>query len=310
MTHHTTIILGIDGGASKTVAILADGQGKPIARYQTAGTNKQVSGIQATLTHLYNVIEGVFRQADLPMQRVASACFGLSGVDRPSDITLMRSWADSYQIAERLTIVNDARLVLAAGTPDGHGVGLICGTGSIAFGRKPDGEMSRAGGWGYILGDEGSGYDIAIQAMRAATQAIDGRGTAFVLRDALMEKWHITNPQDLIPFVYEHPNIRQHMLEVPLIVSDLAEIGDSHSVAILDHAAQQLADIAVAAARQLKSSSTFPLAIAGSVILKTPLLQQALRECIQCHGYTAEPITPVEDPALGALRLAREQLHS
>ena len=128
---------------------------------------------------LYNAIEGVFRQADLPMQRVASACLGLSGVDRPSDISLIRSWADSFQIAERLMIVNDARLVLAAGTPAGHGVGLICGTGSIAFGRSPDGKMSRAGGWGYILGDEGSGYDIAIQAMRAATQAIDGRGQAY-----------------------------------------------------------------------------------------------------------------------------------
>ena len=123
-----------------------------------------------------------------------------------------------------------------------------------------------------------------------------------------MQKWQISNPQELIPFVYDHPDIRVHLLELPLLVSNLAEVGDQHSISILEHAAQQLSDIAIAAAVQLKLTDSFPLAIAGSVLLKTPFLQQALRENIQHHGYQAEPITPVDDPTLGALRMARELL--
>ena len=120
--HETALILGIDGGASKTVALLADQYGTVLGRSQVGGSNKQVSGVEATLSALRSVVERVFAAANLPIQSVAAACLGLSGVDRPADHALIRSWAAERRLARALEVVNDARLVLAAG-PEHSGSG-------------------------------------------------------------------------------------------------------------------------------------------------------------------------------------------
>ena len=308
--HETALILGIDGGASKTVALLADQYGTVLGRSQVGGSNKQVSGVEATLSALRSVVERVFAAANLPIQSVAAACLGLSGVDRPADHALIRSWAAERRLARALEVVNDARLVLAAGTPDGHGIGVICGTGSIAFGRTADGQVARAGGWGYLLGDEGSGYDIALQALRAAAQAADGRGTARTLLDATLELWELEQPFDLIPFVYNQADPRARLSELPPLVTQLALEGDPKAQSILQNAGDELASAAIAVARQLDLPSPFPLALSGSVIVKTPPLYDAMRTALEARGYRAEPMTLVEEPAHGALRLARALLHS
>lgn len=303
---HTPLFLGIDGGASKTVALLARADGSILARAQVGGSNKQVSGVEATLNALHQVVQAVFNAAGLPMQPVVAACLGLSGVDRPEDLVLIRGWSEERRLCEGLVVVNDARLVIAAGTPQGHGIGLICGTGSIAIGRSADGRMARAGGWGYILGDEGSGYDIALRALRAATQAADGRGPAQGILAALLEQWGRQEPFELIPYVYNQGDPRASLSELPPLIGRLAENGDEDAAKILDQAGEDLAAMVLAAAEQLEMEGPLPVALAGSVILRTPRLRRALVNAIERRGHRAEPVTPVEEPAYGALRLAHQ----
>jgi N-acetylmuramic acid 6-phosphate etherase len=303
------LLLGIDGGASKTVALLADADGAILGRAQVGGSNKQVSGVEATLITLRQAVESVFAAAHLPVQQVSAACLGLSGVDRPADHVLIRGWADERRLARALTVVNDAQLVVAAGTPDGYGVGLICGTGSIAIGRSIDGRTSRSGGWGYLLGDEGSGYDIALRALRAACQASDGRGPATPLLEALLAGWELGGPFDLIPYVYNQADPRAALTDIPPIVSRLALQGDPVCAAILAEAGRELAAAVSAAARQLGLRGSIPLALAGSVVLNSPLLRQSLCDALEQLGHPADPVTAVEEPTLGALRLARD-LHA
>jgi N-acetylglucosamine kinase-like BadF-type ATPase len=231
---------------------------------------------------------------------------GLSGVDRPADQHLIHSWSAERRLARALLVVNDAQLVVAAGTPGGYGVGLICGTGSIAVGRGADGQTARSGGWGYLLGDEGSGYDIALQALRAAAQASDGRGPARALLAELLATWELSGPFDLIPFIYNQPDPRAPLADIPPVVSRLAQEGDPSCRAILYAAGRELAAAVIAAADQLQIRGAIPLALAGSVILRIPLLRQALCEELERCGRPANPLTPVEEPALGALRLARD----
>jgi N-acetylglucosamine kinase-like BadF-type ATPase len=97
---------------------------------------------------------------------VAVACLGLAGFDRPEDKQLLSEWAETGHWAERLLLVNDGDLVVAAGTPEGWGVGVIAGTGSIAVARAPDGRKARAGGWGHLIGDEGSAYGTVLAALK------------------------------------------------------------------------------------------------------------------------------------------------
>lgn len=308
--HPPHLLLGIDGGATKTVALLADADGDVIGRAQVGGSNKQVSGVEATLLTLRDVVEAVFADANMPVQTVAAACLGLSGVDRPADNALIGSWADQRRLARRVTVVNDAQLVVAAGTPDGYGIGLICGTGSIAIGRTPDGRTGRAGGWGYLLGDEGSGYDIALQALRAVAQAADGRGTAHVLLQAMLELWELNHAFELIPFVYNRPDPRQILAELPPLVTELAHQGDPTSLQILESAGCELARAVIAVADQLGLQPPLPVALSGSVILHTPQIQHALSRELERQNYPAHPITPVEEPTLGAIRIARDSYHA
>ena len=136
---------------------------------------------------------------------MAAVGLGLAGVDRPEDRALFEGWAAGRFGGAPVVIANDAELVLAAGTPDGWGIALISGTGSIVFGRSPHGEMARAGGWGHILGDEGSGYAIGVEALRAVMRAFDGRGPATALTDAVLLHWSLKTPPDLVGRVYRDP---------------------------------------------------------------------------------------------------------
>ncbi len=302
----TPLLLGIDGGASKTIALLANTDGIVLGRVQVGGSNKQVSGVEATLDTLSLAVDRVFELANLPVQPVVAACLGLSGVDRPEDQALIQGWADRRRLAQTLRVVNDAQLVVAAGTPHGYGVGLICGTGSIAIGRAIDGRSGRSGGWGYLLGDEGSGYDIALRALRSAAQAADGRGSGQQLLTEILELWGLQQPFELIPFVYHRADPRAILADLPPLISRLANQGDPTSLAILNEAGRELAAAVLAVADQIDMHGPIPLAIAGSVGLRTPLLLQFLCAELAQHGRPADPLTPVEDPAIGALRIARE----
>src|SRR5207244_2124432 len=113
----------------------------------------------------------------------------------------LSEWTRSLY-AERVQVVNDAEIVLAAGTEENWGVACIGGTGSFAWGRNRSGETARAGGWGYILGDEGSGFDLARQALRAATQFADGRGEPTRLLQDILKFWNLEAPHELVAQVY------------------------------------------------------------------------------------------------------------
>ena len=159
------LLLGLDGGGSKTLALLADAEGRVIGRGIAGASNYQNIGETAAWAALDTAIAAAFADAGLEPSAVAAVGLGLAGVDRPEDRALFEGWAARRFGGAPVVIANDAELVLAAGTPDGWGIALISGTGSIVFGRSPQGEMARAGGWGHIMGDEGSGYAIGVEAL-------------------------------------------------------------------------------------------------------------------------------------------------
>jgi N-acetylglucosamine kinase-like BadF-type ATPase len=305
------LVLGIDGGGTKTAACLAlresGGEASIVGRGYGGPSNAQTLGLPAALQSLDCAVDEALRDASVSRGPVAAACLGLAGADRESVATPLAEWAAQRQLANSLRIVHDGLPVLAAGTPDGWGVALIAGTGSFAFGMDAAGRSARAGGWGHLFGDEGSGYAIALAGLRAAAQAADGRGPATQLVDRLLGRLSLSQPMELIPAIYGSSGDRAAIASLAEVVVGTAAAGDPVAEQLVCDAAEELARMVSALAVRLDlSDAPCPLALAGGALLHGERLQQRLRESLSSMSVHAEPIASVAEPVLGAVRLARD----
>jgi N-acetylmuramic acid 6-phosphate etherase len=298
-------LLGIDGGGSHTVALLADANGSILGRGEAGPSNIQAVGVERGLAALDEAVTKAFAAAGRPRGPVASAWLGLAGADRPEDARLITDWATRVGLAARVEVSGDARLLLAAGTPAGWGVAVVAGTGSIAFGRSPDGRTSRAGGWGYLLGDEGSGYDLAVAALQAITRASDGRGPATALTERFLNHLGLRESSELVPAVYRGGRDRAALAALAPLVLASAEAGDAVADAIVEEGAWELAEAVVAAARPLElERGPLPLALAGGLLLESERYRGRLLHALEELEVQVEPVELVREPAAGAVGLA------
>jgi N-acetylglucosamine kinase-like BadF-type ATPase len=307
------LILGIDGGGSKTLALLADADGRVLGRGLGGNANYQSAGFAAASRAVREAIARAAEDAGLgaeagthhPAPRIAALCLGLAGAAREEDKTLYREWTQTVFTGARVLIVNDAEIVLAAGTPDEWGVALICGTGSIAYGRDAAGQVARAGGWGYVLGDEGSGYAIGRGALQAVVHAADGRGPATHLTAVVLSHWGLAAPEELIRRVYRESTLPADIAALaPLVIATAEE--DAVAAGIVAEAGRDLASALAAVIARLDITGPVPVALAGGLLVNFEVLRRAVIAAAVERKLHLEPILPVAEPAQGALRLARE----
>ena len=188
-------VLGIDAGGTKTVALLADGDGRIVADGRAGGANLQTEGELQVEKVLHDVIEQVTRGRNITP---AAVCLGMAGVDREADGRTIRDIMRRLGYRSNTLIVNDALIALVAGAGASPGLVVISGTGSIAFGVSHRGLAARAGGWGPTLGDEGSGYWIGRRALEAVTRDADGRGPRTELTQLVLDHFQLPRPQSLV----------------------------------------------------------------------------------------------------------------
>lgn len=309
------LVIGVDGGGSKTVAWLdqcSRGQSNdPLGRGEAGPSNPGVAGTRQTLAMLDQAIDAAFTDAGVPPGRVAAACLAISGTERSAHRAAILQWADDRSLATHVQLTHDADAVLASG-PRPWGVALIAGTGSFAFARDLQGLTVRVGGWGYLFGDEGSGHALGVAALRAVAQAADGRGPATSLLPHVLDACQVTEPRELTRVLYSGPSAgepqQRHALLAQLapLVTAEAEAGDDVALQLADEAARDLARLVVAACDQLKlPPHRFPLAIAGSVVCQSPLMRARLEAALAERDHLTSAITLVPQPARGAVELAR-----
>jgi N-acetylmuramic acid 6-phosphate etherase len=310
-TAATNLCLGVDGGGTHTVALLtraevgADGRWTLLGRGEAGPSNLQAIGAARALEALDQAVAGAFAAAGLARTPAAVACLGLAGAGRPDDQALIAQWAARVNLAAAVEVTGDAPLLLAAGTPLGWGAALIAGTGSMAFVRDQTGRTARAGGWGYLLGDEGSGYALVVAALQACAHMVDGRGPATALLERFLSRMGLAEPQQLVGAVYQGALDRTALAGLAPIVFEAADAGDEVATGIVKEGAEQLAATVVAAARQLNLAlAPLPLALAGGVLVASPGFTEKVLGALACRGLRAEPVTLVREPAEGAVRLA------
>jgi len=298
------LVAGVDGGGSKTTTLLVDEQGNLLGRGNAGASNFQSTGLEDAQSAIRLSIQRAFESAGLPCRPLAALGIGLAGVYRPEQAGWIYDWVHSNQIADRVTAVNDGSLLLWAGTPQGWGIGLISGTGSIAFGATPQGAQATTGGWGYLIGDEGSGYALGLAALRAVTQAADGRIPPTLLTARILAHFNLTHAVDLIPCVYQKEVRPKEIACLAPLVTAAAEEGDKISQQLLAQTAQDLASLVRALAHQLGFSAEIPAAFGGGLLIHNAGLVQAVIHAAALQGVSLSPVKLVEEPAAGAVRLA------
>jgi N-acetylglucosamine kinase-like BadF-type ATPase len=272
-------------------------------------TNVQAVGVEAATGNLDRAVDAAFEDAGTARGPVAAAVLGLAGSDREEPRQIIRGWAEDRRLARRFRVVNDALPVLAAGTPEGWGVALICGTGSFCFGQARDGPSARSGGWGYLFGDEGSGYDLAVAGLRAAAKSADDRGPHTALLPEFLHRLNLTDPAKLIPHIYPMASDRAAIASLADVVISMAGQQDNVAVQITDHAAGELAAMTVAVVRKLDFPATgFPLALSGGLLVGNAILRNRFQDRLGTLGLQPDPLASVPDPVAGAVQLALAEL--
>jgi N-acetylglucosamine kinase-like BadF-type ATPase len=205
----------------------------------------------------------------------------------------------------RILVVNDALIALVAGARDDPAIVLIAGTGSIAYGRNAAGEASRAGGWGHMIGDEGSGYWIGREALAAVMRGADGRGPDTAMAAEILAFFNVTDVSRLPRIVYDREQPRMSVAALGPIVQRVAEQGDAVATRILERAADELVLGARSVATRLEMrGAAFTFFLAGGVFRVVPWLTEELpRRLVEVAPRSQAEILTAE-PAVGAVWLA------
>jgi N-acetylglucosamine kinase-like BadF-type ATPase len=307
-------VLGIDAGGSKTVALLADADGRIVGEGRAGAANLQTEGELEVEKTLHTVIDQATEHHHPPP---AAVCLGIAGVDREDDGRIIREIMRRLGFRSNTLIVNDALIALVAGAGASPGVVLISGTGSIAYGVSPLGVAARAGGWGPTLGDEGSGYWIGRRALAAVMRDVDGRGPRTDLTRLVLKHFSLPRPELLVAEIYHQPQGRRAIASLGAVVDRARADGDPVSIDIMTHAADELTLAATSVITRLDMrGQLFPVLLAGGTLSQGSgitdresgswLASEVRRRLAEvAPRATVAPLT--HEPALGAVRLALAQ---
>jgi N-acetylglucosamine kinase len=301
--------LGIDGGGTRTVALLANDEGQFLGRAESGPSNPLKVGFRRAEREILKAVRACWKEAGVPgaarssRSRLLSAvCAGIAGVDRPAAHRPLLAWMRRHIPARHHLLTSDAAIALAAAVRDRPGIIVIAGTGSIAFARDDKGKVLRAGGWGVPYDDRGSGYDLGRMAVQAALEAFDGRGPHTALMDAICRRLDLRNVSEIIAQQLE----QQQIAGLFPLVMDAARDGDLVARHLCDAAACHLADLAVALLKRARwMRRATPVVTTGGVFQSSNLIRRAFARHLRRFSPQARVELLQRRPVEGALWLAR-----
>jgi N-acetylglucosamine kinase-like BadF-type ATPase len=301
-------LLGIDAGGTHTICLLADQEERILGRGEAGAANVSAVGLSAAVAAIGQAVAAAWQAAGLTARPATLACLGVAGGDRPQEKEALEAALAPLGIAARLWVVPDALIALAAASREVIGVVIIAGTGSIAWGRNRQGDTRRAGGWGYILGDEGSAFDIGLSALRAAVRAHDGRGQPTALTDLLVAHWALSQPEDLRSVVYGGSYPRLQIAALAPVVERAARQGDAVARRLYAQAADELALAAKTVIVGLgMQAEAVPVALSGGVFQAGELIIEPLIRSLRAVAPHAQIARLEQEPAMGAVHLAAQE---
>jgi N-acetylglucosamine kinase-like BadF-type ATPase len=294
------LVIGVDGGATSTRMVLADRRGGVLARTRGgtgllgAGKDEVVADTIARMAR--ELVSGL--GGALPVE---AACAGLAGAGSEEARVLLAMRLREWGVARRARVVTDAEVAFVDAFGEGPGILLIAGTGSVALARRERGsELKRVGGWGALLGDEGSGYRVGLEGLQAGIRAAEGRGPATALTEALFAQTGTDSFAKLL--TWSRNTGKSGIASLAPTVARIADEGDAVAEELVERAVAALVDHARILAKDLGPGPPPPVALVGGLIEEGGSLRLRLLRAMELAGL--HPLRRPVDPARGAVRVA------
>ena len=296
--HH---VLGVDGGGSRTRCLIASLSGHILARGSGGPSNPLTAGFDGAAESIQAAIEEASRRCGI--NSFIASVMGLAGTERASTRESLKARLTLHDLGD-LRIISDAHVALTGATGCRPGVVVISGTGSIAYGENERGETARAGGWGWRLGDEGSGYDIGHRALIAALRDHDGRGPATLLTESIRGALSLGTIDELVDLTYRGNMGSEEVAALAGLVGKAAGEGDNVALRILEGAGVELGVSASAVIGRLGLTGGFTLGLVGGVFNLGSLIRESLERSVRRTAPDCVISRPRFPPEVGAALLA------
>ena len=300
-------LIGIDGGGTKTDCAIADLSGKIIRQTSGKPSNFMIIGVEEALENIFALIEQNLFELGGDFSDVKQIVIGVAGAGREEDAMLLEKGFKDYSDQEGVhfkgvKVVSDAHIALEGAFPNSAGCILIAGTGSILFGKDEKGTIHRVGGFGRLIGDEGSGYSIGRKALNAVSKASDGRGEETMISELIDAKMNHNTSKNIINKVY---NEKLDVASVAKIVIQAAEEGDPIAEDILDEEADELV-LHIRSLIDKLQTNNLNVAFSGSLIDNKNYYSDLLKNKIKSTLPNIKVVKPANPPVSGAILFAKK----
>ena len=303
-----TYVLGIDAGASKTFALLADRAGRLVGFGRGGPGNHQGPGLDAAMEAVATAGRGALAAARVAPEDTDVVSCGLAGADLPEDFEMLQPALEQLRLGRRVDLRNDTQVALRAGTHQPWGVVVICGSGFNAAGRGPDGREIRWPGLGWISGDWAGGRAIAHEMVRMVMRAADGRGVPTLLTELVLDALHQPSPYELMRALYNQQIDAKHVLYLVPLVFQAALRGDQVAQELIIRVGEELGTSAAAIIAGLAMQELDVEVVLGGSVFKGegPLLLDTIRQRVHRTAPSAVLVRPTFEPVVGAVLLGLE----
>lgn len=300
-------LLSIDGGGTKTVGVLSNDKGEIIKFEITGSCSREVVGEEGEKEIISSLVKKILK--DGCIEKVNYAVFGLTGVDLPEDVVRVENFIKNLQIAENILVDNDSLIAWAASTLGEPGVVVSAGTGTIAFGINKKGERIRSSGWGWLVGDEGSGFDIGRKGIISAIKYLDGRGEETILLDLIPQELQLPSIIDVVLKIY-HPSFpKAKIAEIAPVVVKASKMGDKVAQEILYGSGKELAEACNAVIKRLNmQDEKFVVGCAGRIFKADEIILQSFKEEVEKLAKSSSIIYPRYESVIGGIILGMKNL--
>jgi N-acetylglucosamine kinase-like BadF-type ATPase len=301
-----SFVVGVDGGTTKTIALVADDRGHILGAGRGGNSNWSGPDVEKPMQVVIDAVREALRQAGLKGHDVAAGAFGLAGADWPEDYHRRQVVLQRSGIARQVIVKNDALVGWRAGTRRRYGVVIAAGTGSNTAIVPPDGQE-----WcyGYYVRYGGAG-DVAYDAIHAVLRQEDGRGPPTSLTEIVLSRLGYPTAEALLRALYTHQLQARSALALCPLVFEAAHAGDEVAMSLIVKQGQALAEYATAGIRRFGMQQLeFDVVLAGSLFKgKGPLLIDTITQAVHCVAPRAHIVRPRFEPAVGGVLLAYDAL--
>jgi len=299
-------VAGLDGGGTKTAVTVADERGQVVHTFTSGAINYNGQDEMSVRSSLQNIFDTIARVCG-GLGHCAQICIGAAGVSNPTVVTRLESNVRECGYQGALFITGDQETALTGAHDSEYGIILIAGTGSICYGKNETGLSHRAGGYGYLIDDEGSGYSIGRDLLSALVRSHDGRLPETAITGMIYEQLQMESVQQIIRFVYDKHTNKKDIAALAPILSDACALGDQVALSIANKSATSLFELVGPVAERL-SLQKGSLAMAGSVLLKNDNVQQTFVDLLKHRYPDMQCFAARKDASSGAVLMALNRL--